>query len=625
MKNEGRSEIDEISLLMKEVGAVPKGCPRSLYQRRKKWRQIASPFVNRIIEEGASLFFKKGTPKPQIKIVRHPKQVQQKLNQWIKDSLRSGFIEKGKTTVVSPLFCIPKPNGGIRIIIDLRQVNKFQQVPKFRIDRIHHVAAFATPGCMATKIDICDAFHQVEVAKKYRRFLGFSVGGNTFRYKVLPMGSASSPFLFCKVMAAILSTLRKKNVKIISYIDDFLVVGRTYEETKRHTQLVLTTLSEFGFSINWEKSELRPTQKIHFLGFDLHLPKKENDQVLISIPSKKKKEIAHQLERLARCQTPVAKNAAKTLGKATALIPSLREAQLLTRSLSDQIMVAANNGWNSTFKLSASTRTDLKLLASRIRTAAPIYLQPTPEIIVESDASLTGSGAVLRSLDGHILAATSGNFKQKCHINILELRAAFRALRTFRSQLQNKRVLLRLDNTVALSYIRRLTGRKRSLAGLARRIWKFCESKNITLIAQHIKGKYNVFADHESRRSRIHLLPEIASLLEIQHASFPIPKINILREEIKKAIRLGSALITPNWKGANWMPLMREYATRYIKIPRLATNLPTSSFYAKSNKLLLWDFSSKQKVASTLLSQNWRCPIDMKQPFIPHSNISNDS
>jgi len=73
-----------------------------------------------------------------------------------------------------------------------------------------------------------------------------------------------------------------------------------------------------------------------------------------------------------------------------------------------------------------------------------------------------------------------GSSEQKLHINQLELIAAYFALRIFAKEMQGGTVLLRIDNTTAMQYINRIGSIRHSNLHLrSRKIWEFCESKQI--------------------------------------------------------------------------------------------------------------------------------------------------
>lgn len=88
------------------------------------------------------------------------------------------------------------------------------------------------------------------------------------------------------------------------------------------------------------------------------------------------------------------------------------------------------------------------------------------------------------------------------HINYLELLAIFLALKGFAKDIKNSYILLRADNTTAISYINRMGGIQfPHLNTLSRQIWQWCEKRNIWLFASYINTKDNYEADEESRKS----------------------------------------------------------------------------------------------------------------------------
>ena len=67
------------------------------------------------------------------------------------------------------------------------------------------------------------------------------------------------------------------------------------------------------------------------------------------------------------------------------------------------------------------------------------------DLRILSDASKLGWGA-------------SCNGKSEWHINYLKLQAAFFALQSYTSQMENVSIFLRLDNTTAIAFINKMGG-----------------------------------------------------------------------------------------------------------------------------------------------------------------------
>ena len=95
-------------------------------------------------------------------------------------------------------------------------------------------------------------------------------------------------------------------------------------------------------------------------------------------------------------------------------------------------------------------------------------------IQLQTDASNKGWGAVYG--DQQIGGRWNTN-EAMDHINILELKAAFFALKSFCSQANETHVQIQIDNTTAVSYINNMGGSKSPVLNtLAIELWEWCIS-----------------------------------------------------------------------------------------------------------------------------------------------------
>lgn len=77
----------------------------------------------------------------------------------------------------------------------------------------------------------------------------------------------------------------------------------------------------------------------------------------------------------------------------------------------------------------------------------------------------------------------------------------FLGLKSFVHDKNNCAILLRVDNTTAISYINRMGGiQYPHLNDIARQIWQWCEKRQIWLFASYINTRDNKEADEESRK-----------------------------------------------------------------------------------------------------------------------------
>lgn len=108
------------------------------------------------------------------------------------------------------------------------------------------------------------------------------------------------------------------------------------------------------------------------------------------------------------------------------------------------------------------------------------------------------------------------------------------ALKCFARSLTSTEILLRIDNTTAISYINRYGGvQYPHLNKIARNIWQWCEERRLHVYASYIKSKENVDADEESRRQNIDTEWSLSqSAFEKISITFGFPEIDLFATQL---------------------------------------------------------------------------------------------
>ena len=347
------------------------------------------------------------------------------VSQEVNELLQKGAIQKTPFTrdgFYSRLFLVPKKGGSMRPVIDLSSLNKFIVNEHFQMENLSCLKTLLSPGDFMTNIDLKDAYLSVPVHESSRKFLRFIWKGTCYQFKALPFGLCSAPRIFTKVLKPVAAFLRRKAIRVLIYLDDFLLLAATVEEAVKNTQLVVTLLQSLGFTINVKKSLLIPTQAITFLGFQI-----DSVCMMISLPAEKANKILDCCRQLLVSQSITLRNLASFLiGLLESSRPAIWRAPLHFRHLqSDLIRGLQMNQefYDALITLSSSARVELAWwLKHTLNTnGSPVHLPP-PDMIITTDASKKGWGAVHQSLQ------TNGRWSQKeslQHINYLELKAAF--------------------------------------------------------------------------------------------------------------------------------------------------------------------------------------------------------
>ena len=253
--------------------------------------------------------------------------------------------------------------------------------------------------------------------------------------------------------------------------------------------------NKLGFHLHPLKSVVIPTKRLTFLGFNL-----DSGSMTVSPTEQKVLKTLKSCKKLKAKQNPLISEVAEVIGILVSNFPGTQFGQLYYRSLEydkTNALICSKGNYNAHMKLSPRSMIELDWWISNMPVACKNIQPLKANIQLQTDASNKGWGAVYG--DQQIGGRWNTN-EAMDHINILELKAAFFALKSFCSQANKTHVQIQIDNTTAVSYINNMGGSKSPVLNtLAIELWEWCIHRNIWVSAVHIAGKLNVDADFKSR------------------------------------------------------------------------------------------------------------------------------
>ena len=115
------------------------------------------------------------------------------------------------------------------------------------------------------------------------------------------------------------------------------------------------------------------------------------------------------------------------------------------------------------------------------------------------DASLKGWGA---HLTHHTASGLWNLVESRLHINILELKPVFLALKSFENHLLNNNLLIYTENSSVVAYLNKQGGTQEMCAQIWRiMVWAY--ARGIQIQAKHIPGNLYVLADSLLRKDKV--------------------------------------------------------------------------------------------------------------------------
>ncbi len=364
---------------------------------------------------------------------------------------RAGPSSRDEAGVLQPLFHRTQERQWFSTNPGLRLLNRALHRLPFKMLTHRRMIKCIQPRDWFAAIDLKDAYFHVSILPRHRPFLRFASEGRAWQYRVLPFGLSLSPRVFTKVAEGALAPLWEVGIRILNCLE--------------HGPRARTVVRSQGPGA----SAPQPVGASGQLGKEQALPCAENlfswcGVDLVSMTARLMEERAQSVLNClssfrGRTVVPL-KLFQRLLGhkaSAAAVTPlGLLHMRPLQHWLHARVprwawrRGALRVNITQECRRSFSPWTDLAFL----RAGVPLE-QVSRHVVVTTDASSTGWGA---TCNGQAASGLRTGPRLLWHINCLELLAVHLASRQFRPLLLGKHVLVRTDNTAAVSYINRMGG-----------------------------------------------------------------------------------------------------------------------------------------------------------------------
>ena len=244
-----------------------------------------------------------------------------------------------------------------------------------------------------------------------------------------------------------------KGIRIPQYLDDWLVRARSHLVCLQHTQDLVKMCQKLGWLVNLEKSELEPKQVFNFVGYQFDLKSGR-----VRPTPDQWQNLQEKILKILSLPTCPVQQFISLIGLLTATEKQIHLGRLHMRPPQWHL----KKNWRTTESLEKvipiprSLHPHLHWWLEETNVLQGQPLHPIKHALqIFTDASKQGWGA---HLNEHTARGSWSLPESKLHINYLELKAVFLALKEFQDLCSGKIVLLATDNTTVVSYINKEGG-----------------------------------------------------------------------------------------------------------------------------------------------------------------------
>lgn len=192
-----------------------------------------------------------------------PKPLLKEVKEYLEDLLNRGWIQKSRSPYSSPIVCVRKKDGSLRLCMDYQELNRKSIPDRHPIPRVQDVLNSLSGSAWFSVLDQGKAYHQGFLEESSKPLTSFITPWGLYEWVRIPFGLSSAPAEFQRSMEECLAGLRDKTCQ--PYLDDNLVHSQSFEDHLQDLREVLRRYQVHGVKLTPKNCEVFKDQ-VKFLG-----------------------------------------------------------------------------------------------------------------------------------------------------------------------------------------------------------------------------------------------------------------------------------------------------------------------------------------------------------------------
>src|SRR6266516_1418223 len=203
---------------------------------------------------------------------RIPEKLKPEVDKQIDELLAMGKIRASNSPFAHPIVCVAKPDGKIRMCVDLRFINSGTINDKYPTPIGDELLMRISSANVITTLDNSCGYWQIPLREEDCHKTAFTSHRGLYEFLVLPYGLKTASNTFTRVMNDILAP---HHDFADAFIDDSAVFSKSWELHISHLDAVLQCFTDVGMTLKLSKCKFA-RESVQFLGHvvgsGLHCP-----------------------------------------------------------------------------------------------------------------------------------------------------------------------------------------------------------------------------------------------------------------------------------------------------------------------------------------------------------------